>query len=105
MMVDGDETVEGGDSQSSDLLQMNTEAATTEMAIPRLNLFPNNNHISDSYDDMELEFSSSILRSLEKYLPVDMLTANREDKGKFMSDILGKYISREECSQVMTLSF
>ncbi|CAL9218150.1 unnamed protein product [Arabidopsis halleri] len=95
MMVDGDETVEGRDSQSS----VNSAAETTELAIPRLNLYPNNNHISDSYDDLELEFSSSVLRSLEKYLPMDMLTANREEKGKFMSDILGKYISREEYSQ------
>jgi len=33
-----------------------------------------------------------------------MLTAQREEKAKFMSDTLRKYISREECSQVLALS-
>ncbi|CAD5314973.1 unnamed protein product [Arabidopsis thaliana] len=99
MMVDGDETGGAGDSQQSDLLQVNPAASTTEMANPRLNPFPNNEHISDNYGDLELEFSSSILRSLEKYLPPAMLTAQREEKAKFMSDTLRKYISREECSQ------
>ena len=103
-MVDGDETGGAGDSQQSDLLQVNPAASTTEMANPRLNPFPNNEHISDNYGDLELEFSSSILRSLEKYLPPAMLTAQREEKAKFMSDTLRKYISREECSQVLALS-
>ncbi|CAL9218151.1 unnamed protein product [Arabidopsis halleri] len=96
MAVDGDETVGGGDSQQP----VTTAAtATTEMAIARLSRFPNMDHISDNYGDLKLEFSSSVLSSLEKYLPPEMLTANREAKAKFMSDILRKYISREECSK------
>ncbi|KAG7594505.1 Prolyl 4-hydroxylase alpha subunit [Arabidopsis thaliana x Arabidopsis arenosa] len=97
MAVDGDGTVGGGDSQPP--VTVTTAAATTEMAIARLSRFPNMEHISDSYDDLKLEFSSSVLRSLEKYLPPEMLRANREAKAKFMSDILRKYISREECSK------
>ncbi|CAE5959660.1 unnamed protein product [Arabidopsis arenosa] len=97
MAVDGDGTVGGGDSQPP--VTVTTAAATTEMAIARLSRFPNMEHISDNYDDLKLEFSSSVLRSLEKYLPPEMLTANREAKAKFMSDILRKYISREECSK------
>lgn len=96
MAVDGDGTDGGVDSQPP-------AAATTEMAIPRLNLFPNNEHISDNYDDLKLELPSCVLRSLEKYLPMDLLTANREEKAIFMSDILRKYISREECSDVILL--
>ncbi|ANM70144.1 Prolyl 4-hydroxylase alpha subunit [Arabidopsis thaliana x Arabidopsis arenosa] len=71
------------------------------MAIPRLSLLPNNEHNSDNYEDLELEFSSSVLRSLERYLPPEILTANREEKAKFMSDILHKYISREECAKAI----
>ncbi|KAG7532887.1 Prolyl 4-hydroxylase alpha subunit [Arabidopsis thaliana x Arabidopsis arenosa] len=95
MTVDGDGTVGGGDHQPP----VTTAAATTEMPIPRLSLLPNNEHISDNYEDLELEFTSAILRSIEKYLPMDKLTANREEKAKFMSDILCKYISRGECSK------
>ncbi|EFH70388.1 predicted protein [Arabidopsis lyrata subsp. lyrata] len=95
MAVDGDETVGGEDSQPP----VTTAAATTEMATARLSRFPNMDHICDNYGDLKLEFSSSVLSSLEKYLPPEMLTANREAKAKFMSDILRKYISREECSK------
>ncbi|KAL9309039.1 putative prolyl 4-hydroxylase, alpha subunit [Arabidopsis thaliana] len=96
MAVDGDETVAGGDSQPP----VTTAAATTEeKAITRLSPFPNMEHISDNYGDLELEYSSAMLSSLEKYLPPAMLTATREEKAKFMSDILRKYISRDECSK------
>ncbi|AEE32341.1 2-oxoglutarate (2OG) and Fe(II)-dependent oxygenase superfamily protein [Arabidopsis thaliana] len=96
MALDGDETVAGGDSQPP----VTTAAATTEeKAIARLSPFPNMEHISDNYGDLELEYSSAMLSSLEKYLPPEMLTATREEKAKFMSDILRKYISRDECSK------
>lgn len=96
--MDGDRTVGGRDHQPP---VTTTAAATTKMAIPRLSLLPNNEHNSDNYEDLELEFSSSVLRSLERYLPPEILTANREEKAKFMSDILHKYISREECAKAI----
>ncbi|KAG7594504.1 Prolyl 4-hydroxylase alpha subunit [Arabidopsis thaliana x Arabidopsis arenosa] len=86
-----------GEGASQPPVTTTAAATTTERAIARLSRFPNMEHICDNYGDLKLEFSSSVLSSLEKYLPPEMLTANREAKAKFMSDILRKYISRSEC--------
>ncbi|XP_010461698.1 PREDICTED: uncharacterized PKHD-type hydroxylase At1g22950-like [Camelina sativa] len=91
MAVDGDETNGGGDSQPS----VNTTAEKKkETPILRLSLVPNNEYVSDSYDDPNLVYSSCVLRSLEKYLPPEIFSANRNEKAKFMSDILRKYFSK-----------
>ncbi|XP_010479297.1 PREDICTED: uncharacterized PKHD-type hydroxylase At1g22950-like [Camelina sativa] len=90
MAVDGDGTDGGGDTQPP----VNF-AAEEETEMPRLWLseFPNNEHVSDNYEDLDLEYSSIVLRSLEKYLPIEMLKAERIVKYLFMSDILEKYIT------------
>ncbi|XP_010500410.1 PREDICTED: uncharacterized PKHD-type hydroxylase At1g22950-like [Camelina sativa] len=87
--------VDGGAEPS-----VNQSAATEEMPIPRLSLVPNNEDVSsDSYDDPKLVYSSVVLRSLEKYLPPEILEMNRKEKVKYMSDILRKYISPEDCNK------
>ncbi|KAL9334921.1 hypothetical protein Peur_072102 [Populus x canadensis] len=62
----------------------------------RLRLHPNKDHMPESYEDLQLDFSPSVFRSLEKYLPPNMLSDSREEKVKFMRDILLKYLPHGE---------
>lgn len=98
MTVDGDGSVGGGDTPSPSLTPVTTAAATV---IPSLRLIPNNEHKPESYEDLQLEFSPSIFSSLEKYLPSNMLSSNRDEKVKFMSEILLKYLPRGERFRVI----
>ncbi|KAG5229872.1 PKHD-type hydroxylase [Salix suchowensis] len=50
----------------------------------------------ESYEDLQLDFCPSIFSSLEKYLPPNMLHDSREEKVKFMRDILLKYLPHGE---------
>ncbi|KAE9600244.1 putative procollagen-lysine 5-dioxygenase [Lupinus albus] len=61
-----------------------------------LRLNPNEEHKPDDYEDMQLEYSAVILSSLEKYLPPTMLNDHRDQKAKFMQDILLKYLPTKE---------
>ncbi|OIW03601.1 hypothetical protein TanjilG_06110 [Lupinus angustifolius] len=61
-----------------------------------LRLNPNQEHKPDDYEDMQLEFSAVLLSSLEKYLPPTMLNDPRDQKAKFMQDILLKYLPPTE---------
>ncbi|MED6156010.1 2-oxoglutarate and iron-dependent oxygenase domain-containing protein cp2 [Stylosanthes scabra] len=58
----------------------------------RLRVNPIRDHVSESYDEFELDFSPSIFSSLEKYLPTNMLNATREDKLKYLTTILLDYL-------------
>ncbi|KAH9802169.1 2-oxoglutarate and iron-dependent oxygenase domain-containing protein CP2 [Citrus sinensis] len=66
----------------------------------RLRLNPSKDHKPESYDDMQLDFSPSIFSSLERYLPPPMLGLNREEKVKFMREILMKYLPQGERTRV-----
>ncbi|VVB00868.1 unnamed protein product [Arabis nemorensis] len=93
MTVDGDGSVGGGDTPLPDF----TPAETVSQSLRRI---PNNEHKPESYEDLELEFSPCLFSSLEKYLPLNMLSSNRDEKVKFMSSILLKYLPRGERSRV-----
>ncbi|PNT09562.1 hypothetical protein POPTR_012G051200v4 [Populus trichocarpa] len=71
---------------------------TAPVMVPsqRLRLHPNKDHMPESYEDLQLDFSPSVFRSLEKYLPPNMLSDSREEKVKFMRDILLKYLPHGE---------
>ncbi|KAJ6881818.1 2-oxoglutarate and iron-dependent oxygenase domain-containing protein CP2-like isoform X1 [Populus alba x Populus x berolinensis] len=71
---------------------------TASVMVPsqRLRLHPNKDHMPESYEDLQLDFSPSVFRSLEKYLPPNMLSDSRENKVKFMRDILLKYLPHGE---------
>ncbi|XP_027358118.1 uncharacterized PKHD-type hydroxylase At1g22950-like isoform X2 [Abrus precatorius] len=58
----------------------------------RLRLNPNKDHKPEDYADMQLDFSPSIFSSLERYLPPNMLNVPRDEKAKFMREILLKYL-------------
>ncbi|KAJ7975173.1 2-oxoglutarate (2OG) and Fe(II)-dependent oxygenase superfamily protein [Quillaja saponaria] len=68
----------------------------TVLSSQRLRLNPNKEHKPDNYEDLQLDFSPSIFSSLEKYLPPNLLGVPREDKVKFMREILLKYLPQGE---------
>lgn len=70
------------------------------MSSQRLRLNPSKDHKPESYDDLHLDFSPSIFSSLERYLPPSMLTLGRDDKVKFMREILLKYLPHGERTRV-----
>ncbi|AES76574.1 putative procollagen-lysine 5-dioxygenase [Medicago truncatula] len=80
----------GGDSTT---VTGNGTMANSRM---RLRLNPNKDHKPEGYDDLELDFSPSIFSSLEKHLPPNMLVFSRDDKAKFMREILLKYLPNGE---------
>ncbi|KAI9173766.1 hypothetical protein LWI28_006144 [Acer negundo] len=65
----------------------------------RLRLNPNKDHKPESYEDLQLDYSPSIFSSLERYLPPTMLGMNRDEKAKFMREILLKYLPNGERSR------
>lgn len=77
-------------------------AAVVAPVVPsqRLRLNPNKDHKPDSYEDLQLDFSPSVFSSLERYLPPTMLGVNRDDKVKFMREILLKYLPHGERTRV-----
>ena len=77
-----------------------TATATVTASSLRLRLNPNKEHMPDEYEDLQLDFSPAIFSALERYLPLSMLNAPRDDKAKFMHDILVKYMPRTEHTRV-----
>ncbi|KFK39158.1 hypothetical protein AALP_AA3G207800 [Arabis alpina] len=75
------------------------KATSTTVSCQRLRLNPNNEHRPDSYEDLQLDFPNSIYSSLEKYLPPNMLVSRREDKVKFMTDIMLRHLPHGERSR------
>ncbi|TKY61025.1 PKHD-type hydroxylase [Spatholobus suberectus] len=58
----------------------------------RLMQNPHKNHKPETYDGLKLDFSPAIFKSLESYLPIDRLTTSRDEKVKYMRDILLDYL-------------
>lgn len=88
-------SVDGG-SGDSPAVGNGVDAARSPVANQRLRLNPSKEHKPESYDDLQLDFSPSIFSSLEKYLPPTMLSVPRDDKVKFMREILLKYLPHGE---------
>lgn len=94
----GNEVVPADSSRSMTVAQM---VASSQ----RLRLNPNKDHKPDSYEDLQVDFSPSIFSSLERYLPPSMLGVPRDDKVKFMREILVKYLPHGERNRVCFSSF
>ncbi|CAA0824469.1 2-oxoglutarate (2OG) and Fe(II)-dependent oxygenase superfamily protein [Striga hermonthica] len=62
----------------------------------RLRLNPNSDHQPDNYEDLQLDFSSSVFSSLERYLPPNLLLQTRDVKVNYMRDILLRYYPESE---------
>ncbi|KAF9591858.1 hypothetical protein IFM89_008904 [Coptis chinensis] len=66
----------------------------------RLRLNPNKTHESENYEDLQLEFNSSLYSKLEQYLPPNMLSVNRDAKVQYMREILSRYLPEGERTRV-----
>ncbi|KAF4386379.1 hypothetical protein F8388_020006 [Cannabis sativa] len=66
----------------------------------RLRLNPSKEHKPESYEGLQLDFTPSIFSSLERFLPPNLLTVPRDDKVKFMREILLKYLPHGERNRV-----
>ncbi|CAN6997119.1 unnamed protein product [Brassica oleracea var. botrytis] len=78
---------------------MRAAAATTTFSSQRLRINPNNEHRPESYEDLKLDFPSAVYSSLEKYLPQQILVSTREEKVKFMTDIMLRHLPHGERSR------
>ncbi|KAF2579782.1 hypothetical protein F2Q68_00003119 [Brassica cretica] len=78
---------------------MRATAATTTFSSQRLRINPNNEHRPESYEDLKLDFPSAVYSSLEKYLPQQILVSSREEKVKFMTDIMLRHLPHGERSR------
>lgn len=76
-------------------------ATATMVSCQRLRLNPNNEHRPDTYEDLQLDFPNSIYISLEKYLPPNILVSTRDEKVKFMTDIMLRHLPHGERSRVI----
>lgn len=98
--VEANGTIGGNNSHPS--VPTTIRAISTMVSCQRLRLNPNNEHRPDSYEDLQLDFPNSIYSSLEKYLPPNMLVSNRDEKVKFMTDIMLRHLPHGERSRVST---
>lgn len=71
----------------------------------RLRLNPSMDHKSDSYDDLQLDFSPLLFSSLERYLPPSILNSNRDSKVQYMREILLRYSPEGERTRVSSTFF
>lgn len=70
----------------------------------RLRLQPKEDHKSESYEDLQLEFSPVLFSMLERHLPPNMLNVAREVKLQYMRDILLRYAPEGERNRVSVLN-
>lgn len=93
-------TVDGNNGSNSHQM-----AAITTVSCRRLRLNPNNELRPDNYEDLQLDFPNPVYKNLEKYLPPDLLVSDREEKVRFMTDIMLSHLPSAERSRVKVQSF
>lgn len=71
----------------------------------RLRLQPKEDHKSESYEDLQLEFSPLLFSMLERHLPPSMLNVARDLKLQYMRDILLRYAPEGERNRVSVLNW
>ncbi|KAL0743463.1 hypothetical protein Bca4012_084976 [Brassica carinata] len=91
-------TVDGNNGSNSHQMASATTAITT-VSCRRLRLNPNNELRPDNYEDLHLDFPNPVYKNLEKYLPPDLLVSNREEKVRFMTDIMLSHLPSAERSR------
>lgn len=65
-------------------------------SVVRLRREPSVDHRSESYEDVRTDYHPSVFSALERFLPLDILSASRDVKFHHMSKILGNYLPRGE---------
>ncbi|ESQ48089.1 hypothetical protein EUTSA_v10020957mg [Eutrema salsugineum] len=86
-------------SNSQPVAPTTMRATATKNSGQRLRQNPNNEHRPDSYEDLQLDFPNSMYSSLEKYLPPSILVLSREEKVKFMTEIMLRHLPHGERSR------
>lgn len=89
-------TVDGNNGSNSH----QTASAITTVSCRRLRMNPNNELRPDNYEDLKLDFPNPVYKNLEKYLPPDLLVSDREEKVRFMTDIMHSHCPSAERSRV-----
>lgn len=93
-MVDGNGTSAGNSHQ------IVSAAVRATVSCRKLRINPNNEVRPDNYEDLQLDFPNPVYKNLEKYLPPDMLVSNREERVRFMTDIMLSHLPSGERSKV-----
>lgn len=84
----------GSSSNQSD--QQPRASQETLNATLKLRRTPNEEHEPDHYEDLQLDFNPSLFRSLERFLPENLLSSTRIEKARAMSDLLLRYSPESE---------
>ncbi|KAK1423103.1 hypothetical protein QVD17_18398 [Tagetes erecta] len=66
----------------------------------RLRLNPRHDHQPDGYEDLQSEFTPLLFSSLERYLPPNLLNVGRENKHRYMREVLRRYSTEGERNRV-----
>jgi len=69
-------------------------------SVIRLRREPSTDHRSENYEDVRTDYHPSVFSALERFLPLDILSASRDVKFHHMSKILGNYLPRGERNRV-----
>lgn len=77
--------------QENVVLNRNGAAVLPGAVRNRLRLNPSTDHHPENYEDLQLDFSPLFFSSLEPYLPVSLLSVSRDEKLRYMRDILMRY--------------
>ncbi|KAH0880466.1 hypothetical protein HID58_067860, partial [Brassica napus] len=93
LMVDGNGTSAGNSHQ------IVSAAVRATVSCRKLRINPNNEVRPDNYEDLQLDFPNPVYKNLEKYLPPDMLVSNREERVRFMTDIMLSHLPSGERSK------
>lgn len=68
----------------------------------KLRRTPNEEHEPEHYEDLQLGFNPSLFRSLERFLPENLLGSTRIEKARAMSDLLLRYSPESERIRVQS---
>lgn len=94
----------GSSSKQPDPPHQQEPRASPETLNARLKLrrTPNEEHEPEHYEDLQLGFNPSLFRSLERFLPENLLGSTRIEKARAMSDLLLRYSPESERIRVQS---
>ncbi|XP_055809620.1 2-oxoglutarate and iron-dependent oxygenase domain-containing protein CP2-like [Solanum dulcamara] len=97
---DGQSTNPTGNGTGNCIRNGSNGVVYPSFASHRLRLNPSVDHKPDNYDDLQLDFSPLLFRSLERYLPPALLSSSRDQKVQYMREILLRYFPEGERTRV-----
>ncbi|CAH8383002.1 unnamed protein product [Eruca vesicaria subsp. sativa] len=85
----------GSSSKQSDPQQQQQQQPQETLKL-KLRRTPKEEHEPEHYEDLQLDFNPSLFRSLERFLPENLLSSTRTEKVRAMSDLLLRYSPETE---------